>query len=113
MLVAIIFFKPLGAVVIGPILGMAIYGGFAYLFFHSAYRDRKADISKKITKAKKVEGPVRITEAVHGRGAFLHAMGKNWEIDDEIADTIHLGDVYAVYCNGDGEVLSLEWISKG
>ena len=113
LLVTIIFSHALGlGGVIATIVLMLLCGGFAYLFLLSAYKDRKADISKEITKVKKVEGPVRISEAVHGRGAFLHVRGKNWEIDDKGADTIHQGDIYAVYCNGDGELLSLEWISK-
>ena len=114
LLVTIIFFKALGlGGVIATIVLMLLCGGFAYLFLLGAYRDRKADISKKITKVKKKEGPVRISEAMHGRGAFLHVRGENWEIDDKSADTIHQGDIYAVYCNGDGELMSLEWISKG
>lgn len=112
LLVTIIFFKALGAGIVGPILGVLLCGGSAYLFLLSAYRDRKDDMSKKITKVKKVEGPVRISEAMHGRGAYLHVRGENWEIDDKGADTFHEGDIYAVYCNGEGELLSLEWISK-
>lgn len=114
LLATIIYFKSLGlGGVITTIVLLLICGGFAYLFLFSAYNDRKVDNSKKITKVRKVEGPVRISEAVHGRGAFLHVKGENWEIDDEVADTIHQGDIFAVYSNVDGELLSLEWISKG
>lgn len=114
LLAIIIFFKALGlGGGIAAVVLMLICGGFACLFLFSAYKDRKVDVSKKTTKVRKVEGPIRISEAVHGRGAFLHVKGEDWEINDEVADTIHQGDIFAAYCNGDGELLSLEWISKG
>ena len=113
LLASIFFFRAMGAAVIVTILCMLLSGAFAFLFLNSALKDLKAGAPEKDAKVKKVEGPVRVTEMLHGQCAFLHARGGNWEIDDTCADCIHPGDVYAVYSNGEGELLSLEWISKG
>lgn len=74
---------------------------------------------------KRVEGPINIVrEVVHGEHGHtstyheLHIGGKEFNVDESLADMMMQGDTYAIYysegsVSGADEVLSAELISKG
>jgi len=114
LFVSIVFFKTLGTNVYATIILMLICIGLAYYGLRNSFNARKAGVSEEITKVQKMEGPVHINESGQAGIAYLDLSGEQWVIGAEVAGTIHPGDIYAVYFGGEnGDLLSLEWISKG
>lgn len=105
-MVTVLFSKQLSGLVPLFIVIMVFGTGLGFLGLRSAFKTRKADISQELTKVKKVEGPIRIS---YGKGSdiYLHIKGQTWEIDQDSADAIDEGDIYAMYIGGrDGNILS-------
>jgi hypothetical protein len=104
----------------GLIINLGIWGSIVLIIGLLAFR---AMFARHQYKLAKVQGPINIVrEEVHGSHGHtsvyheLHIGGREFSVDEGLADVMMQGDEYIIYYDMDGDemsgILSAEFVSK-